>query len=244
MAVAGFCNACQRYVWLNENWGCVNGHGWDQIRNWYDPATGAAITPYWLRPAPAASAAQATPDPAPARDPGPEPSSPAAPAPAPPPAPAPASPASAALVPATRIDLLAEILATIGRYPGYRASYGTDTDITIDNQVVDATWSTGRRKIEYSAVLKAVEPEATVYFWEVLKEQGSGLGLGQLDSESYTTVGMKRSGKVKEVDLGPEGVVADAAWDYAATRQIVESVAAARGWRLKTVLRKSSAQWK
>ena len=82
MAVAGFCNQCRRNVWLNDSWGCVNGHGWDQIRDWYDPASGTAVTPYWLKPA-----ASADPAPQPAVT-APEPSGDA-------PSPAPAVPAAA-----------------------------------------------------------------------------------------------------------------------------------------------------
>jgi hypothetical protein len=98
-------------------------------------------------------------------------------------------------------------------------------------------------KVDYTAVLKAVEPETTVYFWELLKEQKTGLSFGQVDSESYSTVGARRSGKAREVVVGPGGIVAEAAWDYGATRSIVESVTTSMGWRLKTVLRKSAAQW-
>lgn len=230
MAVAGFCDQCRRNVWLNDSWGCENGHGWDQIRDWYDPASGTAVTPYWLRPAASA-------------EPAPEPLETAPEPPAAAPSPAPAVPAAAPVGPASRIELLAEILATFAKYPGYRVQYGTDTDITIDNDISDASWAGGRMKVEYAAVLKAVEPEATVYFWEILKEQKAGLSFGQLDSESYTTLGARRSGETREVVVGPGGVVADAAWDYGATRSIVESVTASRGWRLTTVIRKAAAQW-
>ena len=41
------------------------------------------------------------------------------------------------------------------KYPGYRVQYGTDTDVTIDNDISDAAWAGGRMKVEYAAVLKA-----------------------------------------------------------------------------------------
>jgi hypothetical protein len=231
MAVAGFCRQCQANVYLNDQWCCVNGHSWTEIVDWYDPQTGMAVTPYWLQP----PTAQATPVAPPAEQLASIPQPPAVPAPQ---AEVPAAPSAG-----TRDAVLMDLMATFGRYPGYRVAYGTDTDVTIDNQVADAEWVTGRRRIEYSAVLKAVEPETTVYFWEVLKERGSGLNLGEFDAESYSTFGTRRPGKVAERVIGPEGVVVDAQWDYAATRKIVESVASGAGWRVKTVLRKSSAQW-
>lgn len=223
MAVAGFCGVCGQHVWLTEQWGCVNGHPYTSISNCYDPDSGAPITPPWLQPAPVAPAA-------------------AAPASAPAPAPAPVA-AAPAPVAATRLALLADILALLGQYPGYRAQYGTDTDIVIDNQLSDVAWSTGKKKVEYSAILKAVEAENTVYFWEVLKEKAGGLNFGGFEAESYSTFGTKRSGTTKGITLGPGGVVESHEWDYAATRQIIESVAAKHGWRVKTVLKKKSASW-
>lgn len=156
--------------------------------------------------------------------------------------PAPAAAASPAQA-GTRTALLADILAEIGQHAGYRAAYGTDTDITIDNTVADASWSTGKKKVSYEAIMKAVEEECVLYFWEMLKESSSGLSFGTMESESYTTSGMKRWGKTKETVIGPGGVVADYEWDYGKTRQLVESVCARHGFRLKVVLRKGSARY-
>jgi len=282
MAVAGFCDTCNQYVYLTEQWGCVNGHAWNQIRNWYDPATGLPVTPYWLQPgyapapeavvapAPVASAPVAVAAPAPVAEPvaapifvapapvvvAPEPAPAPEPVVAPEPAPAPAPVAAPAPAPAPepvvvapapvvadRLGLLAAMLETMAQYPNYRSQYGTDTDIVIDNQVADAAWTGGKKKIEYSAIMKAVEADRTLYFWEMLKESGSGLSFGGFESETYSTVGAKRSGTTKQVVLGPDGVAVNAEWDYAATRQIVEWVAATHGWQVKTVLRKDAAQW-
>jgi hypothetical protein len=255
MAIAGFCRGCQQHVWLNDQWGCVNGHAWDQISNWYDPQTGEAVIPYWLQPAQptAGQAVEAQPQPAvePVAAPAPAPEPVAAPAPAPEPVAAPApAPASApdpvrAQAPAvgSRLAMLADVLELLGQYPNYRAQYGTDTDIVIDNQVSSAAWSGGKKSVEYSAVLKAVEPERTVYFWELLKERGSGISFGGFEAESYSTFGTKRSGTTKGATVGPSGVVESHTWDYGATRQIIESVAARHGWAVKTVLKRKSASW-
>jgi hypothetical protein len=301
MAQAGFCRVCGQYVWLNDQWGCVNGHPWTEISNWYDPQTGTPITPYWLQAAPqapTASAAPATPvapavtiapaapiapvpeppampqpaEPpieltpfavAPSLEPAAAPAPVAAPAPAPAPVPAPVpapAPAPAAVPapmpapapepapiapagPSDRLAMLADVLATLGQYPNYRAEYGTDTDIVIDNQLADANWGTGAKKVEFSAIMKAVEPELTIYYWEIVKESGGGLSFGGFDAEMTTTSGMKRSGTKSETVIGPGGVAMDYDWDYAATRRIVEDVAARHGWKVKVVLTRGSATW-
>ena len=139
--------------------------------------------------------------------------------------------------------MLADMLTTLGQYPNYHSAYGTDTDIVIDNQIADANWGTGAKKVEFSAIMKAVEPERTIYYWEMLKESGGGLSFGGFDAEMTTTSGMKRWGTKKEVVIGPSGVAMDYNWDYAATRRIVEDVAARHGWRVKTVLQRKSAAW-
>jgi hypothetical protein len=212
MAAAGFCSVCGQYVWLDENWACVNGHPASAISHWYDPQAGVALTPP-AEPQPAAA------QPSPAQQ-------PAAPTPA-----------------DDRLALLGDILAAFARYPGYTANYGTDADIVIGNHIADASWGTGKKRVDYDAVLKAVPAEKTVYFWELLKEQGAGLSFGGMEAETTSISGMRRSGKKKEIVLGPGGTAIDYEWDYAATRLIVEDVVSRHGWRLKTVLRKKSAQW-
>jgi len=53
MTHAGFCRSCQQNVFLNDQWGCVNGHDWTQIEGWYDSDTGQPFTPDWVTQAPA-----------------------------------------------------------------------------------------------------------------------------------------------------------------------------------------------
>ena len=227
MAKAGYCHDCQAYVWLADDWRCPAGHARERVNAWYDTDTGQPLAPEWMAaPAPA---------PAPAAAPAPAPGARTAPAPAPAAAPQPSADTG-------RDALLPAILAEFANYPGYKVAYGGGGDIAIDNKVADGSYGTGKKKVEFEALLKAVEPERTVYYWEILKEKGAGMSFGGFEAESYSTFGTKRSGTKKEVLVGPGGAVAWD-WDYAKTRQIVEAVAARHGWRVKTVLRKGSAQW-
>jgi hypothetical protein len=222
MAIAGWCASCGAYVYCNSDGGCVNGHPAAGVTNHYDPDTGVAVTPPWAV-APAAEAAPAAAPVALAAD-------VAAPA-----------PAASALV--TRDAVLMAIMASFAPYPGYAVQYGPGTDVTITDRVADASWTTGKKKVEYSAALKAVEPERTIYFWEMLKEKGAGLSFGTMEAESYSTFGTKRSGTTKEVVIGPGGKAVDYSWDYGKTRAIVEAAAAQHGWRVKVVLNKAKAMW-
>jgi hypothetical protein len=234
MARAGYCHDCQAYVYLDDAWRCPAGHAPERVNAWYDPETGQAITP----PSAGPPAAPATPPPA-APEPAVVPTAPAAePAPGPSAAPAPAPSAAAE----GRDTVLQAIMAAFAQYPGYAVAYEPGTDIAIHNVVADGSYGSGVKKVEFEAILKAVEQERTVYYWEMLKEKGAGMSLGGFESESYSTFGTKRSGTKKEVLVGPGGSVAWD-WDYAKTRQIVEAVAAQHGWKVKTVLRKGAAQW-
>jgi len=189
-------------------------------------------------------APEPTPEPAvvAAPEPAVEPVPVAAVAPAPEPAPvavAPAAPAAAS----DRLTLLADILAVLGQYPSFNAHYGTDTDVVVDNQIVNANWGTGKKKVEYSAIMKAVEAERTLYFWEIVKESSSGLNFGGFEAESYSTSGATRSGKQKMMIVGANGVPVEWEWDYGATRSVIEDVARRHGWATKVVLQKKAAQW-
>ncbi|MBI5232493.1 MAG: hypothetical protein HY876_10060 [Coriobacteriales bacterium] len=215
-------------MYVTENWGCANGHSWDQVSGWYDPDTGQQITPYWLASAPAAEApavqaAEPAIEPHVAFD--SEPTSAVEPTPDGP-----------------RVALLAALLTALQANQAYEAQYGTDTDIVVTASPLSANWGVGGKRVDYSAIMKAVEGERTLYFWEMLKEQGGGLSFGGVQTESYSTFGTKRSGKTSETIVTPGGVE-QWSWDYGATRQLVESVAAEHSWRVKTVLRKKSAQW-
>ena len=273
MALAGFCRQCGQYVYVTEQWACINGHAWNEISGWYDTETGAPVTPPWMQPAApmaaAVPAAVAVPAPvAAAPAPAPVVAEPVvAPAPGPEPVPAPApEPVAAVVAPAPepepvagrrpcarartrspaasdRLTLLADILATLALYPSFQANYGTTSDIVVDNQIVDASWVGGKKTVEYSAAMKAVEPELTLYFWEILKETSSGLNFGGFEAEAYTTSGTTRSGKQKMMVLGTDGVPVEWEWDYAATRSVVEDVARRHGWSTKVVLQKKSAEW-
>jgi hypothetical protein len=215
VAVAGWCKECGQNVWLDEQWGCVNGHPWNEITGWYDAESGAAVTPYWLQQQAATGAEVQQPgETGPAGEPTTE-----------------------------REQLLADIVAAFAGREGYSVRYGTDTDLVIDNGVADANWGLGREKVDYRAMLKAVEADRTVYFWEKLKEKDAHVGAGGLEAGSSATVGGKRWGKEKRIVFGPQGVVADYEWDYAATRKTIEEAAASRGWRVKVVALKGSAQW-
>jgi hypothetical protein len=220
MARAGYCHDCGAYVWLGDDWRCPQGHARERANAWYDSDTGQALAPPWVAAAAQAVGSESlTPEPV------------AGPAPTP-----------VAAGAASRVDLLHAILAAFAAYPGYQVRYGTDTDVLIDNKVADGSYGTGKKKVEFEAIMKAVEPDLTVFYWEILKEKGAGISMGGFESESYSTFGAKRSGTKKELLMGPGGVVAYE-WDYGKTRQIVEATAAQHGWKVKTVLKKSSAKW-
>jgi len=48
MATAGYCHQCGAYVYLDEQWSCPNGHGWNAVSGWYDADTREPVTPPWV----------------------------------------------------------------------------------------------------------------------------------------------------------------------------------------------------
>ena len=51
MSLGGYCRICGQYVYVTEQWACVNGHAWSELSGWYDTGSGAAVTPPWVQPA-------------------------------------------------------------------------------------------------------------------------------------------------------------------------------------------------
>src|SRR5512140_3682810 len=103
----------------------------------------------------------------------------------------------------SRDAFLIDLMGTFASNPAYSAAWGTDTDMVISSNPVDARWGAGKKRVEYTAVLKAVEQERTVYFWEMLKERTSGFSFGTFESESYSQWGTKVSGTKSEATVGP-----------------------------------------
>jgi hypothetical protein len=141
----------------------------------------------------------------------------------------------------SRSAFLTDLMATFASNTAYTAAWGTDTDMTIASNPVDGSWGAGHKRVEYSAVLKAVESDRTVYFWEMLKERSSGLAPGTFESETYTQVGSKRSGTKKEAAIGPGSTSWE--WGYGTLRALIEQVAVRHGFMVKVVLAKHSASY-
>lgn len=155
-----------------------------------------------------------------------------------------AMPAPAATAPGagTSQSVVAEIAQALLAKTGYTVVGGTNTDLVIGSEIANANWITGKKKVTYSAIMKAEDADRTVYWWEMLQESGGGLSFGTMGSESTSTFGAKRYGTTKEVVIGPGGVAMDYSWDYAVTRQLAKEIAARHGFAFKVVMRKKSAE--
>jgi hypothetical protein len=235
MGTAAWCGVCQQFVWVDTSGACVNGHPGTALSGHYDTDTGQPIVPpVAVAPAPApAPVASAEPVATPAPQVAAQPAAEVAAQPA----------AQPAATPGTRLGLLADVLETFAQYPDYTVGYGTDTDVLIHNEIARANWGIGKKKVEYRAMMKAVEAERVLYFWEMLKEEGAGLSFGGVETENTTTFGGKRWGVTKEKIIAPGGTVVDYTWDYAQTRRIVEAIAAKHGFAVKVVLRKKNVTY-
>lgn len=160
------------------------------------------------------------------------------------PALAPSSPPIDANPQGCKEALLKAIEQTLGQNPRLMVYRSDRTDLEIKNVLVDYDVKVGKKKVEYSACLLAREEERKVVFWEMLKEQSSGIrGLfAGIKVETYKSDGRTISGKVREVGWNPAGKAVDYEWDYAQTRHLVESVVKSHGWKFTTILRKGQVE--
>ena len=140
--------------------------------------------------------------------------------------------------------LLQAISAALSSLPQLELIWGRKADLEISNELANANWGTGKKKIEYSACLKLDPASRKVYFWEMIKESGRGLmALFSFKTETYRTDGTTRSGTVREKAYGPGGQVIDYEWDFSQVRQIVEAAVRTQGWRFEPVLLKGKASY-
>ena len=214
MPIVGYCHECAEWVWVAADRSCPKGHPASRVNGWYDSETGQPLEP--------AAASPATPAPAQG-------------------AVEPVAPTPSATAAGTRVGFLTDLMTAFAQNPAYSAAWGSDTDMTIANNPIDATWGVGKKRTEYTAALKVSETDRAIYFWELLKEHSSGFTLGTFESESYSTVGMKRSGTKKEAVVGPGS--ASWEWGYGTTREVVEEVAARHGFAVHVVLTRRAASW-
>ena len=144
----------------------------------------------------------------------------------------------------SRGALLQSIAAALSPLPQLELVWGRKADLEISNELANANWGTGKKKVEYSACLKLDPASQTVYFWEMIKESGRGLmALFSFKTETYRTDGTTRSGTVREKAYGPGGKVIDYEWDYSQVRHIIEAAVRGQGWRFETVLLKGKASY-
>gem|GEM_PF-7002581 len=116
------------------------------------------------------------------------------------------------------------------------------TDLSMEAELLDAQWTTGRRTIRYEAAIFFDEGRRTVVMHERTAEKGGGFSFG-FQGESSVQVGRTLRRKVTIVSYGPEGKAIEFSFDIGAIVETVRSAAQQAGWSFQSVLRKSSAMW-
>lgn len=125
---------------------------------------------------------------------------------------------------------------------GIPVQYGMGADITVSEEFLDASWSTGQKKISYEASVFADERSRTVYMYERTMETGSGFSFGGSSSTSFQS-GKTLFRKVKSVQYGPDGKAYEYSLDLGAIPKAVKGTAESYGWKFKTVINKNKAMY-
>lgn len=121
-------------------------------------------------------------------------------------------------------------------------SEGGASDIVIDNELLKAQWSTGKKSITYKAYILADEKEQTVFMWEMSKEASSGFSFSSSSENSFQS-GSTLARKIKGAGLGPDGKAYEYNIDLGEISKIVKDTAKQSGWKFKTVLKKEKAMY-
>ncbi len=126
---------------------------------------------------------------------------------------------------------------------GIAFTQGQESDLEIHTEFLNAGWSTGNRKLRYDALILLDEGDKTAYMWQKTVESGAGLSFGG-GFETSTQSGGAIFRKVKIVQYGPEGKVAELTVNLGEIAKTVKNAAKASGWKFRTVLRQEKAKYR
>jgi len=140
-----------------------------------------------------------------------------------------------------KLDLLQEIETQLAAN-GLKAERNGKTDLSVDAELLDASFSTGKKKLRYEAMILLDEGEKTVKMYEKTTETSAGVSFGMSGESSFQS-GSTLFRKVKSVQYGPEGKVFEYNFDLGAIPKSVKTAAQAAGWKFKTVILKKNAMF-
>ena len=136
-------------------------------------------------------------------------------------------------------ELLQEIETQLSA-TGIKAERSDKTDLSVDAELLDASFSTGKKKLRYEAMILLDEADKTVKMYEKTTEISAGVSFGMSGESSFQS-GKTLFRKVKSVQYGPEGKVFEYNFDLGAIPKTVKTAAQAAGWKFKTVIIKKNA---
>lgn len=119
---------------------------------------------------------------------------------------------------------------------------GNGTDITISTDFLDASWSSGSKKISYEASIFVNDKDNVVYIFEKTTEVNKGFSFGSSSGTTFQS-GKTLFRKVKSTQYGPDGKAYEHSLDLGSIPKAAKEVAKKYGWKFKTVLSKSKAMY-
>lgn len=139
-------------------------------------------------------------------------------------------------------ELMQEIMSQLSAL-GLPVEQSDKTDLIIDAELLDATLVSGKKKLKYEAMILLDEGDKTVKMYEKTTEINVGVSFGMSGESSFQS-GSTLMRKVKFVQIDATGKVMEFNFDLGAISKTVKAVAAAQGWRFKTVIIKKNAMYR
>jgi hypothetical protein len=122
------------------------------------------------------------------------------------------------------------------------AVYSRGADIVISTPLVEADWSSGKKKTVFEASVLFDDATRTAFMWQKTSESSSGFSFGT-SSETTFQIGKTLFRKLKAVQYGPDGKAYEYDLDIGAIVKAVQETAKQHGWRFKTVLSRAKASY-
>ena len=138
-------------------------------------------------------------------------------------------------------ELLQEIESQLTAI-GVKPVRSDKTDLSVDEELLDASFSTGKKKLHYEAMILLDEADKIIKMYEKTTEISAGVSFGMSGESSFQS-GSTLFRKVKSIQYGPDGKAFEYSFDLGAIPKVVKEAAKRGGWKFKTVLNQNKAMF-
>ena len=138
-------------------------------------------------------------------------------------------------------EIVKDLLAKLNSF-GLSPISGADSDITVSIELFDANVGSCEKKISYENAILIDEDAKIIFLYEKTTDKSRGFSFGS-SSESSFQSGKSLKRRVKGSFIGATGAKIEYDFDIGEISKAIEAIAEKYGFKVKSVIRRKSAQF-